>query len=115
MPGRFTSERITQFHVTMCSLPVCGICVIVVLYMMNNKALLQFSCNKIDIEREMQVAISNIESRFDKMCTEQQAHTSHSVHTFCNILLLHNKLLCFKYNFLVKFKFCYLSLGTAGL
>ena len=33
--------------------------------------------NKIDIEREMRVAISNIAPRFDKMCIEQQAHTSH--------------------------------------
>ena len=29
---------------------------------------------KIDIEREMRVAISNIVLRFDKMCVEQQAH-----------------------------------------
>ena len=33
--------------------------------------------NKIDIEREMRVAISNIAPRFDKMCREQQAHCSH--------------------------------------
>ena len=33
--------------------------------------------NRIDIEREMHVAISNIEPRFDKMCLEQQAHISH--------------------------------------
>ena len=32
--------------------------------------------NKIDIEREMHVAISNIEPRFDKICMEQQAHCS---------------------------------------
>ena len=33
--------------------------------------------NKIDIEREMHVAISNIAPRFDKMYIEQQAHCSH--------------------------------------
>ena len=33
--------------------------------------------NKIDIEREMRVAISNIAPRFDKMYIEQQAHCSH--------------------------------------
>ena len=33
--------------------------------------------NKIGIEREMRVAISNIAPRFDKMCIEQQAHCSH--------------------------------------
>ena len=33
--------------------------------------------NKTDIEREMRVAISNIASRFDKICREQQAHCSH--------------------------------------
>ena len=33
--------------------------------------------NKIDIEREICVAISNIAPRFDKMCREQQAHCSH--------------------------------------
>ena len=33
--------------------------------------------NKIDIERDMCVAISNIAPRFDKMCIEQQAHCSH--------------------------------------
>ena len=31
--------------------------------------------NKIDIEREMRIAISNIAPRFDKI--EQQAHCSH--------------------------------------
>ena len=30
--------------------------------------------NKIDIERETRVAISNIAPRFDKICREQQAH-----------------------------------------
>ena len=34
-------------------------------------------CNKIDFEREMCVAVSNIAPRFDKMCIEQQAHCSH--------------------------------------
>ena len=33
--------------------------------------------NKIDIERQMRVAISKIAPRFDKMCLEQQAHCSH--------------------------------------
>ena len=33
--------------------------------------------NKIDIERDMRVAISNIAPRFNKMCIEQQAHCSH--------------------------------------
>ena len=35
--------------------------------------------NKIDIEREMRVVISNIAfaRRFDKMCIEQQTHCSH--------------------------------------
>ena len=33
--------------------------------------------NKIDFEREMRVAISNIAARFDKMYIEQQAHCSH--------------------------------------
>ena len=33
--------------------------------------------NKIDIEREMRVAISNIAPRFDKISVEQQAHCSH--------------------------------------
>ena len=33
--------------------------------------------NKTDIEREMRVAVSNIASRFDKICREQQAHCSH--------------------------------------
>ena len=33
--------------------------------------------NKIDIERNMCVAISNIAPRFNKMCIEQQAHCSH--------------------------------------
>ena len=33
--------------------------------------------NKIDIKREMRVAISNIALRIDKMCVEQQAHCSH--------------------------------------
>ena len=32
--------------------------------------------NKIDIEREMRVAISNIAPHFDKMCIEQQAYCS---------------------------------------
>ena len=32
--------------------------------------------NKIDIERDMCVAISNIAPRFNKMCIEQQAHCS---------------------------------------
>ena len=31
-------------------------------------------CNKIDIERNMCVAISNIAPRLNKMCIEQQAH-----------------------------------------
>ena len=34
-------------------------------------------CNKIDIESDMRVAISNIAPRFNKMCIEQQAHCSH--------------------------------------
>ena len=34
-------------------------------------------CNKIDIEREMRVAISSIAPRFDKI--EQQANCSHSM------------------------------------
>jgi len=33
--------------------------------------------NKIDIERDMRVAISNIAPRFDITCIEQQAHCSH--------------------------------------
>ena len=33
--------------------------------------------NKIEIERETRVAISNIAPHFDKMCIEQQAHCSH--------------------------------------
>ena len=33
--------------------------------------------NKIDIERDMRVAISNIAPRFNKMCLQQQAHCSH--------------------------------------
>jgi len=33
--------------------------------------------NKIDTERDMRVAMSNIAPRFDKMCIEQQAHCSH--------------------------------------
>ena len=33
--------------------------------------------NKIDIERNMCVAISNIAPRLNKMCIEQQAHCSH--------------------------------------
>ena len=33
--------------------------------------------NKIDIERDMCVAMSNIAPRFKKMCIEQQAHCSH--------------------------------------
>ena len=33
--------------------------------------------NKIDIERDMRVAILNIAPRFNKMCIEQQAHCSH--------------------------------------
>ena len=33
--------------------------------------------NKIDIERDMRVAISNIAPRFNKICIEQQAHCSH--------------------------------------
>ena len=33
--------------------------------------------NKIDIEREMRVALSNTAPRFNKMCIEQQAHCSH--------------------------------------
>ena len=33
--------------------------------------------NKIDIEREMRVAISNIAPHFDEMCIEQQPHCSH--------------------------------------
>ena len=33
--------------------------------------------NKIDIEREMRVALSNIAPRFDKMCIKQHAHASH--------------------------------------
>ena len=33
--------------------------------------------NKIDIERDMCVAISNIAPRFNKMCIEQQAYCSH--------------------------------------
>ena len=33
--------------------------------------------NKIDIELEMRVEISNIAPRFVKMCREQQAHCSH--------------------------------------
>ena len=35
--------------------------------------------NKIDIELETRVAISNIVPRFDKMCVEQQAHCSHKM------------------------------------
>ena len=46
--------------------------------------------NKIDVEREMRVAVSNIDRDLIKMCTEQLAHTSHYVHTFFNILLQHN-------------------------
>ena len=33
--------------------------------------------NRMDIECEMRVAISNISPQFDKMCIEQQAHCSH--------------------------------------
>ena len=33
--------------------------------------------NKIDIECDSRVAISNIAPRFDKVCIEQQAHSSH--------------------------------------
>ena len=33
--------------------------------------------NKIDIQRDMCVAISNIAQRFNKMCIQQQAHCSH--------------------------------------
>ena len=33
--------------------------------------------NKIKIERDMRVAISNIALQFNKMCIEQQAHCSH--------------------------------------
>ena len=33
--------------------------------------------NKIEIERDMLVAISNIAPRFNKMCIEQQTHCSH--------------------------------------
>ena len=33
--------------------------------------------NKIDIERDMCVAISNIAPRFNKICIQQQAHCSH--------------------------------------
>ena len=33
--------------------------------------------SKIDIERDMRVAISSIAPRFNKMCEEQQAHCSH--------------------------------------
>lgn len=33
--------------------------------------------NTIDVEREMRVAISNIEPRFEKLCMKQQAHCSH--------------------------------------
>ena len=37
------------------------------------------------------VALSNIALRCDKMCAEQQAHTSHKVHTLFSILHLNNK------------------------
>ena len=35
--------------------------------------------NKIDIERDMCVAISNIAPRFNKLCIEQQAHCLHKM------------------------------------
>ena len=38
--------------------------------------------NKIVIGREMRVAISKIEPRFNKMCIEQQAHCSHQICAF---------------------------------
>ena len=41
-------------------------------------AVIKSECrNKIDIERDMRVAISNIAPRFNKMCIEQQAHCLH--------------------------------------
>ena len=58
-----------------CPYVVC--CVTIARCMMNNIALLQSTRDKIDIEREMRVAVSNIEPRFHKMCTEQEAYTSH--------------------------------------
>ena len=33
--------------------------------------------SKINVEREMRVAISNLNPRFDKMCATKQAHPSH--------------------------------------
>ena len=51
------------------------------------------------------VAISNIALRCDKMCIEQQAHTSHLVHTLFSILHLNNKY-DLNTTFLVKLKIC---------
>ena len=48
--------------------------------------------NKIDIERKMCVAISNIAPRLNKMCIEQQAHCSHEM--FFNILRIMLTFLC---------------------
>ena len=38
--------------------------------------------SKIDIERDMRIAISSIAPRFNKMCEEQQAHCSHRSNAF---------------------------------
>ena len=78
VPGGFTCERISLHSYT----SQCVACPYVVCCVTMGRCLMNtikhcYNCNKIDIERQMRVAVSNIEPRFDEMCTEQQAHTSH--------------------------------------